>query len=370
MAETSKRIQMKAVIFAGGVGTRMWPLSRVESPKQFEKMVDNKSTLQLAVWRLHPQFDWKDIYISTGIQYCSLVRRQLPQIPKKNIIGEPEMRDVAAAVGYLSAIIARQEPDQPMVILWSDHLMKRVSLFRNVLQLGGEYISQNQDKILFIGQKARFANQNLGWIQMGKQISTSNGFKIYKFKSFHYRPNVQLARQFFNRKDYVWNPGYFIATPKFILEQYKRFMPVMYQKLLKLQLSFNTSSDQEVLKKIYPTFEKISFDDAILEKLEPNRAVVLSVDFGWSDIGNWQALKEALQKSKKGSVVKGNVYTYECEDSLIYNYTDQLVTTIDLDNIVVVNTGDVLLVCTKESMKNIKKVVNNFKTKEKYKKFT
>ena len=181
---------MKAVIFAGGVGTRMWPLSRVHSPKQFEKMVDSKSTLQLTVGRLRPQFDWKDIYISTGMQYLSLVKKQLPKIPASNIIGEPEMRDVAAAVGYLASIVAKQENDKPMVILWSDHLMKKVNLFRNALQVGGEYISQNQDKILFIGQKARFANQNLGWIQMGKKISNTNGFKVYKFKSFHYRPNI------------------------------------------------------------------------------------------------------------------------------------------------------------------------------------
>ena len=370
MAETSKRIQMKAVVFAGGVGTRMWPLSRVESPKQFEKMVDSKSTLQLTIDRLRPEFDWEDIYISTGIKYISLVKKQLPKIPTKNIVIPCIFNFFKCFRGARVAIIAKKSPDQPMAIIWSDHLMKKVSLFRNVLQAGGEYISQNQDKILFIGQKARFANQNLGWIQTGKKVSDFDGFKVYKFKTFHYRPNIQLARQFFHRKDYVWNPGYFIATPKFILERYKRFMPGMYQKLLKLQSSFNTSSYQKVLKKIYPTFERISFDDAILEKLEPNKAVVLSVDFGWSDIGNWQALKEALQKSKKGNVVKGKVFPWECEDSLIYNYTNQLVTTIDLNDIVVVNTDDVLLVCTKESMKNIKKVVGHFKTKEKYKKFT
>jgi len=369
MAKTQKT-NMKAVIFAGGVGTRMWPLSRVESPKQFEKIIDSKSTLQLAVSRLRPNFDWKNIYISTGRDYVSMVRRQLPKLPKENIIGEPEMRDVAGAVGFLSAVVAKDDPASPMAILWSDHLLQKVEQFRKVLRVGGEYINNNLNKILFVGQKPKFPNQNLGWIEMGKPIKKIDGINVRKFKSFHYRPNIQLARQYFRGGNHAWNTGYFIATPEFILNQYKRFMPKMYKKLVKIQASYKTSKFKKVLNKIYPTLEKISFDDAILEKLEQNKAAVMSVDFGWADIGNWQALKEALQKKDGDNIVKGQVYTKECQDSLVYNYTDQMVATIDLENMVVVNTKDVLLVCTDESMKNIKKVVNEFKKKKEYKKLT
>lgn len=361
--------KMKAVIFAGGVGTRMWPLSRTQTPKQFEKMVDSKSTLQLTVERIRPDFDWEDIYVSTGEKYLPLVKKQLPQIPSKNLIGEPEMRDVAPAVGYLSSIIAKNWPDSPMVILWSDHLMRHVAIFKKVLQVGGDYIRQHQDQILFLGQKARFPNQNLGWIQTGDKISEFAGFKISKFKSWHYQPSLHLARQFFHRADYAWNPGYFITTPRFILEQYRRFTPVMYQGISKLQESYGTTHHLTVLRDIYPKFEKISFDDAILEQLEPSKAVVIAVDFGWSDIGNWQVLKEALQKNIKDNLTKGKVYTYQCENSLIYNYTDQLVTTIDLNGMVVVNTGDVLLVCTRESIKGIKEVVSQFKQSKEFKKY-
>jgi len=368
MAKQKKKI--KAVIFAGGVGTRMWPLSRIQTPKQFEKMVDGKSTLQLTVSRLRPRFDWKDIYISTGIQYINTVKKQLSNIPSQNIVGEPKMRDVAPAVGYLSSIIAKEDADTPMVILWSDHLLKKVEKFRKVLEAGGEYIRNNPDKILFIGQKPKYPNQNLGWIQRSSKKEKIDGLNIYKFKSWHYRPNIQLARQYSRKKTYSWNTGYFIATPSFILKQYQRFMPGMYRKLVKLQETWGTKEHQQVLKKIYPSFKKISFDDAILEKLEQSKGAVVSVDFGWDDIGNWQALKEALQKEDKDNITKGKVVTEECQDSLVYNFTDQLVTTIDLDNIVVVNTKDVLLVCTDESMKNIKKVVKKFKAGKKYKKFT
>ena len=361
---------MKAVIFAGGVGTRMWPLSRVNTPKQFEKLIDKKSTLQLTVARIKPQFDWQDIYISTGKRYLPIIKKQVPQIPPQNLIAEPEMRDVAPAVGYVSAIIAKTEPDTPMAILWSDHIMKKEALFRRVLQAGANYIRQHPDRFLFIGQKPRFANQNLGWIEVGKTVDHINGFAVHRFVSWKYRPNIQLARQFFHSGHHVWNPGYWIVTPRFVLQQYQRFMPTMYRKLLKLQASYGQPGHQKLLAKIYPTFEKISFDDAILEKLEPEKAVVLVADFGWSDVGTWQFLKEALQKKPGDNVTKGKTVLYQCKNSLVYNYTDQLVTTIDLENMIVVVTPDVIMICTDESMKNIKKVVNQFKASRTYKRYT
>lgn len=361
---------IKAVVFAGGVGTRMWPLSRVRTPKQFEKIIDKKSTLQMTIDRLRPEFSWENIYISTGAKYKHIISQQLPKIPLKNIISEPARRDVAASVGYASSILAKTSSNEPFVILWSDHLMKKVSVFKKVLQTGGEFINSHKNKFLFIGQEPRFANQNLGWIELGKEKNKINGFSIYEFKSWKYRPNIQLARQFYkSKRHYIWNPGYWIVTPSFVLEQYKRFMPEMYKKLIKLQQSYGTKEHSKQLGKIYPTLEKISFDDAILEKLEPEKAVVLPADFGWSDIGTWQALKEALQVKKSDNVTKGEVFSFQCENNLIYNYNKQIITAIDLEGLVVINTNDVLLICPQESMKNIKKVVNQFK-QTKNKKYT
>ncbi len=371
MAHSPKKLNMKAVIFAGGIGTRLWPLSREQTPKQFEKMINGKSTLQLTIDRLRPEFPWENIYISTGKRYKNIVAKQLPQIPAKNIIGEPVRRDLAGAVGYMSAIVAKKSPDDPFVILWSDHVMEKVAKFKHILQAGGEFISKNKNKFLFLGHKPRFANQNLGWIEMGKQIEKINGFAIHKFKSWKYRPNIQLARQFYKSGHHVWNPGYWVVTPGFVLEQYKKFMPQMYKKLLNLQTSFGTSTHEAELEKVYPTFEKISFDDAILEKLEQDKAVVLPADFGWADVGTWQALKEAQQKGIKDNVTKGEVYLEGCEDCLVHNQGGkQLVVGADLSELVIVNTKDVLLVCSKESMKTIKTIVSKFKENKKYKKYT
>jgi mannose-1-phosphate guanylyltransferase len=371
MDSKAKKLNMKAVIFAGGIGTRLWPLSREQTPKQFEKMVNGKSTLQLTIDRLRPEFPWENIYISTGKRYKTIVKKQLPKVPNSNIVGEPVRRDLASAVGYMSAIVAKDSSDDPFVILWSDHIMENVSRFKKVLQVGGEFIAKNKNKFLFLGQKPRFANQNLGWIEMGKKTEKIEDFNIYKFKSWKYRPNIQLARQFYKSGKHVWNPGYWVVTPGFVLEQYKKFMPGMYKKLLSLQKSYGTKEHEASLEKIYPTLEKISFDDAILEKLEQDKAVVLPADFGWADVGTWQALKEVQQKSKKDNVTKGEVYLEACEDCLIHNHEGrQIVVGADLSNLVVVNTKDVLLVCSKESMKTIKKIVGRFKEDKKYKKYT
>lgn len=351
---------MRIVIFAGGVGTRMWPLSRKSTPKQFEKIVGDKSTLQLAVERVRPEVDYSNIYISTGAQYVETVREQLPELPKENVIGEPEMRDVGPAVGYLMSILAKKDPWGPVAILWSDHLVEHVDRFKSAIAAGSEYIKQNQENFVFIGQKARFANQNLGWIEHGEKIAEINGIELHKFISWHYRPDQETAEKYYRSDNYSWNPGYFILAPQFVLDQYKKHASDMYAGLLKLQESYGTSDHAATLKEIYPTLEKISFDDAVVTKTEPEKAVVLTIDLGWSDIGTWEALKEALQKTPSENLIKGNVATYETTNTVVYNFTNQLVSTIGLEGMVVVATADVIMVAPQSKIPQIKKLIESF----------
>jgi len=355
-----KTTKMKAVIFAGGVGTRMWPLSRKKTPKQFGKIIGSKSTLQLAVDRLRPEFSWDNIYISSGIKYSPLIKKQLTHLPKENIIGEPVMKDVAPAVGYLMAILAKKNPNDPVVILWSDHLMKHVKRFKKILIEGGQYIRKNPNKFLFIGQKPRFANQNLGWIEYGKKIAKLDGYSVREFKDWHYRPDQKTADKYFKSGHHAWNPGYFVVNPSFVLEQYKKYVPKMYDELIKLQESYGSLKHKKQLNKIYPTFERISFDDAILEKVPAEQAVVVSADLGWSDIGTWEALKEALQTYPTQNITKGKVVCYNAKNNIVYSTTDQLIAAIDLKGTVVVTTDDAVLVCPQESIPQIKKMLKSF----------
>lgn len=364
MATAPKQIPMKAVIFAGGIGTRMWPLSREATPKQFEKIIDGKSTLQLSVERLLPEFQPEDIYISTGKRYLDVIHQQLPMIPRSNLIGEPVMNDVAPAVGYLMSILSKTNLDTPTAILWSDHLLKNIDEFKLALQTGAQYLQTNPNKIVFLGQKARFASQNLGWIEFGKDLVQINNLHIKEFKSWHYRPDLNTAQKYLNSQTHAWNPGYFIVTPRFVMNQFKTQAPEMYQGLLQLKKSYGNNNHSTLLDKVYPTFPKISFDNLIVEKIPPQDAVVISVDLGWSDLGAWEALKEALQASPEQNITHGSVKTRNTTDCLIYSYTDQLVTTIDLDSMVIVVTPDVILVTKKESIPEVKNLVNELKDSE------
>lgn len=350
---------MKIVVFAGGVGTRLWPLSRKNTPKQFEKILGEKSTLQLAVERLQPDFPFSDIYLATSKKYEDVVLAQLPQIPRENFILEPATRDVGPAVGLASAILAKEDPTEPFAIIWSDHLVKKERRFREVLGFAKDLVLENKDCLVFIGQRARFANQNLGWIELGEQLKEIRGTKIFAFKRTIYRPSLEEAQKFLTDKHFAWNPGYFVTTPQFLLSQFKKFTPSLWEGFMKIAEAVGTPNFTPVLEKIYPTLEKISFDNAVLERLDPAHVRVIAADLGWSDVGAWEALKEALEISSDENVTKGKVLIEDSKDNLVFNYTDQLVVGIDLEKMVVISTDDVLLICRKESIPKIKRLVES-----------
>lgn len=350
---------MKVVIFAGGVGSRLWPLSRKHTPKQFEKIVGDKSTLQLAVDRILPIFKPEDIYVSSGKRYKDILYDQLTNIPQEHIILEPEMRDVGAAVGLVTALLAKIAPDEPFIILWSDHMVKNENLFRKVLYSVGKLLEKDSNKIVFIGQESRFASQNLGWIESGEKIDDIDGIPVFSYKSFHYRPTLELAEQFHASESHAWNPGYFGTTPEFLFYLYKKYSPEMYEKLVELQEAWGTPEFEIKMEKIYPSLEKISFDNLILEKIDEQDGYVLNADLGWSDVGAWESLKEALVENNEENLTRGKVMTTDCRDTLVFNYNEQMVIGIDLSEMLVINTEDVLLVCPKDSVPKIKKLVES-----------
>jgi mannose-1-phosphate guanylyltransferase len=355
---------MKAIIFAGGVGTRLWPLSRKKSPKQFEKVVGDKSTLQLAAGRLRPDFRWEDIFVSTGKGYVPIVQEQLPDLPPRNVIGEPQVRDVGPAVGLMSAILANVNPTEPIAILWSDHMVKKEALFRKILLTAGKLIEKQPHRLVFVTQKPRFASENLGYIQFGSKQESIDGITFYSFVDAHYRPDPETAKKYLTDGHHGWNLGYFVTTPGFLWSLYEKFVPNLAKDLAKIARCWRTPEFEEQLEAVYPKLEKINFDNAVLEKLDVQDALVITENIEWSDIGAWEALKEALEQSKDKNVTQGKAMLTDTSDSLIYNYTDQLVAVIDLEGMLVVNTPDVVMVCKKTSVPKVKKLVESMQGTE------
>ena len=341
---------MKVIIFAGGIGTRMWPLSRENSPKQFDQIFAGRSTIQLAYGRVAPVFGNENIYIQTTKIYQKIIQKQLPKLPKKNIFLEPARRDVGPAVYFAVNKLKELKYSGPMAIVWADHLMDRVGEFRGGLKTGKKLIEKDPNRFIFMAERPRFANNNLGWIHVGEKAGEINKYEYYKFKGWKYKPKKELCDKMFKSGDYFWNPGYFITSLEFITDCYQKLAPEIY--------SCVTSGK-------YENCPKLSFDSAIIEKVDLKNAVILKTNMGWSDPGTLYALKEALEESSEGNVTKGNVYNLGTTDSLIYNLENKkVVTTVDLKGMVVVNTEDAIVVVHKDNVVRISELVREMKNKK------
>ena len=353
---------MKVIIFAGGFGRRLWPISLSSSPKQFEPIIGDRSTIQLAVDRVLPQFGAENIFISTNQRYADIIRDQLPDIPADNVIGEPTRRDLAAAVGLAMAHLAKKgSADEPVGILWGDNYMKDVPVFQSVMGTTEKIIEQKQADMVFMGESPRFANANLGWINLGSERGNINGNAFYDFGKLTYRPEQSLCEQMYASGNCVWNTGYFVTSIGYVQNAYQKHMPEMAAELDKIASSIGTADYQATLDSIYPTLESISFDDAILTHLDPAGAAVLHAPMGWSDPGTLYSLKEAINPSTDENVTRGLVIDSESKDSLVYNYEDhKVVMGVGLEGMIVVNTPSAVLVVHKDDIKKVKALVEGF----------
>lgn len=340
---------MNIVIFAGGAGTRLWPLSRKNSPKQFTIFKDNQSTLQMAVNRVK-NFGWENIFVATNAEYQTIVEEQIPDLPTGHIMTEPARRDLAAAVGLALFRLKAQGKHGTVAMLWADHFMDKPANFEQALRQGEELIAENSNRFVFLGEKARFANHNLGWIKLGTPLASN----AYAFSAWKYRPEVAECKEMFASHDWVWNTGYFVFDLDFVIGLYQKHQPELSAVLEKM------ATDETLVARDYHHLPATSFDQAIVEKINADQAVVLKVNLGWSDPGTLYALKEALAASETENFSKGLTVTRNTVDSFVYNEeAKKVVAVIGLEGMVVVNTKDALLVCHKDQVPEIKSLLKD-----------
>jgi mannose-1-phosphate guanylyltransferase len=351
---------MKAVIMAGGTGSRLWPLSRTNKPKQFQKLVSNQTMLQDTVARLSflkPQ----DIYVSTNAGYETIVREQTRgKIPAANIILEPALRDTAPSIGLAAAYLAKKNPKDVMAVIYADHLIQKKDEFIKKLKIA-EKLAREENTLNIIEVKAKFPNVHLGYVKIGRMLKEMSGVEIYSFEKFTEKPDLKTAVAFLNSYKYLWNTGLYVWRIETILNKFKKHLPNTYAQLQKIQKSLGTKNEKQVIKNCYPLCDKISVDYGIMEKVDPKEVRIIPAELGWSDVGTWDSIFSELVEKGENNLIRGSHVGIDTYGSLIYGTRDKLIVTIGIKDLVIVETNDSILICDKKRSHDVKKLVEKLK---------
>jgi mannose-1-phosphate guanylyltransferase len=347
---------MKLVILAGGSGSRLWPLSKKNSPKQLMPIVGELTLLQKTYERLRQGFNSSDIYLSTGAAQVESIKLQLPELPDDHYIIEPCRRDTAAAIGLAAMTLAKKYPDEVMINVNSDHFIKDEAKYLRAIALVEEVISANPDHGVLIGVNPTYPEIGYGYIKMGEEVSDKGEFKIFDIDSFKEKPDLETAKIYFSSWEYLWNIGCFAWRLETLTELFKQLLPEMHQHLLTIQLAMETNEAQTILEHEFASITPISMDYGIVEKCE--KLFVIPADFGWADIGHWSTVKDVLTEVQGQNVTKGKIVQIDAKNNLAYSYTDKLIALVGVEDLLVVENGNTILVCHKDKAQDVKKVVD------------
>lgn len=356
---------MKAVIFAGGVGTRLWPMSREGFPKQFQLLIGKSSIFRQTVERVFKGFEPEDVYISTGIEFAQYVVEQAPEIPQRNIILEPERRDSMGAVGYATAYIHHSFPNSVMAAVWgADHLVEDSDAFIKALKAAGA-VALDEHVICKVDARPTFPSTDNGWVEIGKMVKKVDGLDVYTFIRFVEKPDLQTAKHLFRSYKYLINVGYMAWRTNVMLGFYEKYQPSVFSRLKKIMVAMDTDSEQEVLKREYPEIERNSVDYGIFEKLQPKDMLVIPSDMGWTDIGTWDLLYTGLSKNDGDNIVQADAHLLEGKGNLIWANGSRVIGVVGLENVVIIDTKDALLVCRRGRSGEVKQLLKQLKEHKK-----
>lgn len=347
-----------AVIMAGGIGSRFWPVSTGEYPKQFHDMLGAGQTLlQKTYSRLNKLVQKENILILTNEVYNDLVKRQLPGISSQNIVSEPCMRNTAPCILYAAMKIAARNPDAVMIVAPSDHWIENETAFTdNALKCFEA--SQNTDILMTMGIVPTFPNTGYGYIQYDK----TNSDTIKKVSKFREKPDYETAKDFLKQGNFLWNAGIFIWSVRSVLKAFEKHQPSLYQLFDKGKKIYNTENEKDFISENYPKAENISVDYAILES--STNIYVLPAHFDWNDLGTWGSLYEKLPKDEqKNATVNAQVLFKDAANNIVRTENEKIVIIDGIQNYIIVDKKDVLLIYPKEKEQNIKEILTEVKNK-------
>lgn len=349
-----------AVIMAGGGGTRLWPLSRRSQPKQMLQLSGDRTLFQMAIDRLDGLFPSERILVVTVADLAVKLQRICPQIPSENYILEPMPRGTASVVGLAAIHLQKHDPTACMAVLTADHFIENILYFRSLLRSAYELAQQGY--LITLGIQPTFPSTGYGYIHRGEKIGDFSGNSAHDVLRFKEKPTEDVAIDFIQSGDHDWNSGMFIWKVDRILDEFHRQMPALSNQLKDISCALGTKNEISVIERVWEEIEPQTIDYGIMENAS-NVAVLPAIDLKWNDVGSWESLFDVLPGDQNGNVILNARHIgMETSDSIICSeQPDRLITTIGLKNLIIVDTGVSLLVCSREDSQKVRQLVNLLK---------
>lgn len=346
---------MYAVIMAGGKGARFWPRSREKKPKHLLDIISEKTIIQETVDRIKPLIPPDNILVVTGKKHARTLIKQLPEIPLRNIIIEPEGKNTAACIGLAALHICKRTSDDVMVVLPSDHAINDSRKFLDIIDAAAKVAGQ-EDGLVTIGIKPSSIQTGFGYIEKAGPFKHIADEEVFRVKSIREKPGYEQATEFVRSGNFYWNGGMFIWKASVILKEIGRWLPDLHAGLLKINDALGSPREAVVVPRVYKKLASISIDYGVMEKAD--NVFMIPGDFGWSDVGSWDALWEISPRDKEGNAAIGDspAIFEDSEGSLIYN-PRKLTALVGVKDLIIVETKDSLLICKKGRSQDVKKIV-------------
>jgi len=362
----SKSKPLYVAIMAGGGGTRFWPWSREKRPKQILPIISKRSMIWETVDRLRPFIAPEKIFIVTSRSQAEDLRRQVPQVPRRNLLLEPVGKNTAPCLCLAALHIQKKDPAAVMVALPADHFISNHPGFLKTLR-GAVKVAATQNLLITLGIRPTEPETGYGYIQKGEPLETVQGLPVFRAKAFREKPTLPKARAYLRRGDYFWNSGIFIWQAGVFLEAVKNFLPRLYGEMAPLQNSLGTPRERRVLEKIYARVQSVSVDYGIMEKAD--NVALMEAQFSWNDVGSWAALGKIWPQDDKGNArsgetlpARGKILAIDSSGCLIRG-EEKLIATIGLKDMVVVEAGNAFLVCPMERSQEVRRVLQELRGK-------
>jgi mannose-1-phosphate guanylyltransferase len=353
---------MFAVLLAGGVGTRFWPMSRKAFPKQLLSFSGTKSMLQKTYDRIKTLIADENILVITSMELKKAIENQLPMLPKENIIGEPEGKNTAPCIGLAAMMIEKKTSENEiMIILPADHLVSNVGNFRKTIKDGVSFAKKN-DCLITLGVQPTYPEIGYGYIQVDEKISSKQQKEVYKVRTFAEKPNFETAERFMKSGDFLWNSGMFIWSVKAIMREIDEHLPELSADLKLIGKYVGKTSFRKFLAEMYSRTKSVSIDYGIMEVAR--NVYVIKSDFQWNDIGSWEAVYNISNKDKNGNVCHTKKELLVDANNNYFYSPKKLFAAVDVEGLVVVDMDDAILICSKEKSQQVKVIVDYLNRKK------